>query len=87
MRTVAKRIKQTSRLESLGWLGMALFLFSYLLVVTGTLKTNSYAYHLMNVAAAFAYTYFSYKRGVYQSVIANAIYALIGIYAIAGLIL
>lgn len=87
-RTRAKKLaRHYTSLEQLGWYCTALFLGAYFLVSAGIISSGSIFYQLLNLAGASGYSYYAYRRKVYPSVLANTIWALIGIVAITTILL
>lgn len=73
--------------EVLGWYGTIIILLSYILVSYNILLGTSLTYQLMNFTGAVGLGLIAYKKSVYQSVVLNIIWGIIGIIAIITIFL
>jgi hypothetical protein len=73
---------QTLIIEAIGWLAALLILVAYLLLSLGKLDGSSRLYQCMNVAGAIGMIINSGWNGALPSAALNAIWALIGLYAL-----
>jgi hypothetical protein len=73
---------QTLIIEAIGWLAALLILVAYLLLSLGKLDGRSRLYQCMNVAGAIGMIINSGWNGALPSAALNAIWALIGLYAL-----
>ena len=73
-------------LEHIGWYSTAVFLLAYFLASSKIITADSLIYQGLNLTGALGYSYFAYRRKVYQSLFANMIWAIIGVVAIISLI-
>lgn len=73
--------------EIIGWAGAISLMGAYMLNSFGLLTAQSYPYQLLNIFGALFIIYISYKKQVYQSVILNLMWFIIGIVAFAQIIL
>lgn len=73
--------------EAIGWFGAAALMSAYMLNSFGLLHAQSYIYQLLNILGALFIIYISYKKQVYQSVILNLMWLVIGIIAFIHIIL
>jgi hypothetical protein len=80
--------KKLSRFdEAIGWTGAISLMGAYMLSSFGFLSAQSYPYQLLNIFGALFIIYISYKKQVYQSVILNLMWFIIGIIAFIQIIL
>lgn len=73
-------------LEHIGWYSTGVFLLAYLLASSKVIAADSLIYQILNLTGALGYSYFAYRRKVYQSLLANSIWAGIGIVAIIAIL-
>jgi hypothetical protein len=73
---------QTLIIEAIGWLAALLILVAYLLLSLGKLDGRSPLYQCMNVAGAIGMIINSGWNGAIPSTVLNAIWAIIGLYAL-----
>ncbi len=73
--------------EAIGWTGVISLMGAYMLSSFGFLSVQSYPYQLLNIFGALFIIYISYKKQVYQSVILNLMWFIIGIIAFIQIIL
>ncbi|HEV7380289.1 MAG TPA: hypothetical protein VGN64_10875 [Dyadobacter sp.] len=69
--------------ETAGWLGVVFYVFSYFLLSTGRLKSNSYIFHILNALGAIGLIIVSTHEKDKPNIAVNVIWLGIGIYAIA----
>jgi hypothetical protein len=72
-------------IEVIGWTGAALILGAYLLLATGKLRSESLAYHLMNILGAAGFVINSGWNGALPSAAMNVVWIGIGVYAVSQL--
>ena len=68
--------------ELVGWVGAVLILLAYMLLSTGKLRAETLTYHLMNILGAAGFVVNSGWNGALPSAAMNAVWMLIGIYAV-----
>jgi hypothetical protein len=73
---------QTLIIEGIGWLAALLILVAYLLLSLGKVDGRSRLYQCMNIAGAIGMIINSGWNGAIPSAVLNAIWALIGLYAL-----
>lgn len=73
---------QTLIIEAIGWLAALLILGAYLLLSLGKVDGRSRLYQCMNIAGAIGMIINSGWNGAIPSAVLNAIWALIGLYAL-----
>jgi formate hydrogenlyase subunit 3/multisubunit Na+/H+ antiporter MnhD subunit len=73
---------QTLIIEAIGWLAALLILGAYLLLSLGKVDGRSRLYQWMNIAGAIGMIINSGWNGAIPSAVLNAIWALIGLYAL-----
>jgi hypothetical protein len=73
---------QTLIIEAIGWLAALLILGAYLLLSLGKVDGRSRLYQCMNIAGASGMIINSGWNGAIPSAVLNAIWALIGLYAL-----
>jgi len=73
--------------EAIGWVGAILLMGAYMFNSFGFIESRSIMYQLANIVGALCIIYISYKKQVYQSVILNLMWLVIGIIAFAHIIL
>ena len=73
---------QTLIIEGIGWLAALLILGAYLLLSVGKVDGRSRLYQWMNIAGAIGMIINSGWNGAIPSAVLNAIWALIGLYAL-----
>jgi hypothetical protein len=73
---------QTLIIEAIGWLAALLILVAYLLLSLGKVDGRSSLYQCMNIAGAIGMIINSGWNGAIPSTVLNAIWALIGLYAL-----
>lgn len=69
-------------IEIVGWLGAGLILAAYGLLTAGRLKSDSVAYHAMNVVGALGFIANGWWHGALPSTVLNIIWAGIGLVAL-----
>jgi hypothetical protein len=70
-------------IEVIGWTGAALILGAYLLISTGKLRSDSLAYHLMNILGAAGFVINSGWNHALPSAVMNVVWIGIGVYALS----
>ncbi len=70
-------------IEVIGWTGAALILGAYALISAGKLRSDSLAYHLMNIVGAAGFVINSGWNHALPSAVMNVVWIGIGIYALA----
>lgn len=84
--------KNTSRKSShllseiLGWYGAVAILGAYALVSFSLITANGLIYQLLNLTGALGLMAVAYYKKVYQSVLLNIVWSVIGIIAITNII-
>ena len=73
--------------ETVGWIGAISLMGAYMLNSFGIIESRSITYQLANIIGALCIIYISYKKQVYQSIILNLMWLVIGIIAFAHIIL
>jgi hypothetical protein len=68
--------------ELVGWVGAVLILLAYMLLSAGKLRAETLTYHLMNILGAAGFVVNSGWNGALPSAAMNAVWMLIGIYAV-----
>jgi hypothetical protein len=80
--------KKLSQLdEAIGWIGAISLMSAYMFNSFGFIESHSIAYQLANIIGALCIIYISYKKQVYQSVVLNLMWLVIGIIAFARIIM
>lgn len=74
-----------SHYEILGWIGTFLVLGAYFLVSFGWLDGESLIFQLMNIFGSLGLLAIAFSKKVYQSVVVNIVWILIGLVAMAKL--
>lgn len=74
-----------SHYEVLGWIGTFLVLGAYFLVSFGWLDGESLIFQLMNIFGSLGLLAIAFSKKVYQSVVVNIVWILIGLVAMAKL--
>lgn len=69
--------------ELAGWLGVIFYVFAYLLLSTGKLKSISYQFHLLNILGAIGLITDSAYYGDKPNLVVNVIWLVIGVSAIS----
>ena len=69
-------------IEVIGWSGAILILAAYALLSAGKIKSESLAYHLMNILGAAAFVVNSGWNGALPSAAMNVVWIGIGVYAL-----
>lgn len=72
----------TFLLEITGWVGVASYVFAYLLLTIGVLKPSGYPFHLLNMVGAASLIAYSLEYGDKPNVAVNVIWLMIGIGAV-----
>ena len=72
---------------ALGWAGVALILIAYILVSSGIIDGQSYAFQLLTLVGSGGLLIVSWHQGAKQSAALNLVFVLIAIYTIIRLIL
>ena len=72
-------------IEVIGWIGAALILGAYALLSAGKMKSDSVAYHLMNIVGAAGFVINSGWNHAIPSAVMNIVWIGIGVYALAQL--
>ncbi len=72
-------------IEVIGWIGAALILGAYALLSAGKMKSDSVAYHLMNIVGAAGFVINSGWNHAFPSAVMNVVWIGIGVYALAQL--
>lgn len=67
-------------MDSAGWLGAALFLVSYALLVSGKWKSDQKRYHLANLFGAVLVCLNTWYDSSFPSVFVNGIWGMIAVY-------
>jgi hypothetical protein len=70
-------------IEVIGWTGAALILGAYALLAAGKLRSDSLAYHLMNIVGAAGFVINSGWNHALPSAVMNVVWIGIGMYALA----
>lgn len=73
--------------ELLGWYGMAAILIAYALVSFSMISGDGLIYQLLNITGSIGLMLIAFTKKVWQSVILNIVWALIGIIAVVRFIL
>ncbi|MFD2874239.1 hypothetical protein ACFS5N_17285 [Mucilaginibacter ximonensis] len=68
--------------EAIGWLGVLLFLVSYLLLIAKKWKSTSYAYHVCNLLGGFLLGCNAYIDRSFASAFINILWGFIAVYGI-----
>jgi hypothetical protein len=80
--------KNTKKLliESFGWYGAIVVLAAYALVSFSLITADGLIFQLLNLTGSFGLLSIAYYKKVYQSVVLNIIWSIIGIIVIANII-
>lgn len=73
--------------EVFGWYGTIAIFLAYALNSFGIIDSSNIYYQLLNLTGAFGIVYISFKKKAYQPGVLNAIWALIALVAIIGILL
>jgi hypothetical protein len=68
--------------ETIGWVGAFLFILAYFLLSIKKLKPDRLPYQALNICGGICLVVNSFHMHDYPSVLANAIWAAIGVFAI-----
>ena len=82
MNKKAKRVL----METFGWYGAAAILGAYALVSFSFITANGLIFQLLNLTGALGLMAIAYHKKVYQSVVLNIVWSIIGIIAILNII-
>jgi len=69
-------------IEIIGWFGVIFYVFAYLLLSVGVLKSNGYVFHFLNMLGAIGLIINSYFHNDRPNLVVNIIWFFIGIFAI-----
>lgn len=69
--------------EIAGWLGVIFYVFAYLLLSTGILKSTSFQFHSLNILGAIGLITDSAYYGDNPNLVVNVIWLVIGVFAIS----
>jgi len=72
--------------DTLGWIGMALYVAGYYLVSTGRLSGRSYTFQGLNIAAAVLVAVNAGYYRAYPSCAVNVVWFLIGVLTVGGVL-
>jgi hypothetical protein len=73
----------TLAIEVIGWTGAALILGAYLLLSAGKLRSDTVAYHMMNILGAAGFVINSGWNHALPSAVMNVVWIGIGVYALS----
>jgi hypothetical protein len=73
----------TFTIEVIGWTGAALILGAYLLLSAGKLRSDTVAYHMMNILGAAGFVINSGWNHALPSAVMNVVWIGIGVYALS----
>ena len=73
--------------EIVGWYGAVAVVLAYALLSAGYMSSNSLTYQALNVTGALGIVYIAFKDKDYQSGVLNAVWALIALFAIIGILI
>ncbi|QQG37880.1 MAG: hypothetical protein HYS26_04630 [Candidatus Kaiserbacteria bacterium] len=73
-------------LELFGWYGTVAIIGAYALVSFSVLQPSDLVYQLLNGTGAFGILAISYYKRTYQPAVLNAIWAIIAIVAVIGIL-
>lgn len=68
--------------QIIGWVGVMSYVLAYLLLSTGTLKSDKMCYHLMNLIGAAGLVIHAIVLHDNQNLVVNAVWGLIAVFAI-----
>ncbi|HOI18505.1 MAG TPA: hypothetical protein PLX15_01430 [Candidatus Woesearchaeota archaeon] len=73
--------------EVVGWIGMSIILFAYILISFGVLMPSSVLYQFINIIGSTGILYISFKKKAYQPALLNLIWIIVALVAILAIII
>lgn len=80
-----KAMNKKQLVELLGWYGVIAILLAYALISFETIESKSYIYQLLNLTGALGIVAVSIVKKAKQPAVLNAIWAIVALVAIVGL--